>query len=116
MSGYDFQRGLSHGFSAGVPSQNFYLSSVVLAGLGYVHMVHAVVGEFVAGAVGDGMTVDEPHYAGLGMSSYAATEASPFALFYCACFRLSHEDWGLTWFSFLIRFFGGPGKNNSVIN
>lgn len=81
MARNDLQSSFSHGFSAGVPGENFNLACVVLASFGDVQMVHAVISELVSLAVGDGMPVDKPHDTWLRVAGYSAAETGPLALF-----------------------------------
>lgn len=93
-----------HGFTARVPSKNFYLACVVLSGLWNIEMVHAIIGKFVTMAVGDGVTIDQPHDPWFWMTCDTTTESGPFTFFYSAWFWFGHKYWGLSWFGFFRNF------------
>lgn len=42
--------------------------------------------------IDNSVSVDQPHYTWLGMSSDTAAESGPFSFFYSRWFRFAHED------------------------
>lgn len=114
VSGNNFKFSFGNRLAARVTCEYFYFASIVLARLGNIQMVHAIVCQLVTRSISNSMAVNQPHHSRSGMASHTATVPGPFAFFNCARLRFADKHWRLFRFSFLIGFIRGPGDIKNV--
>lgn len=125
-----------HCFADWTASNYFNLSSVILTGLWYIQMVHAIVCKLVAGALrirlelvlrshimknqimtymDNSLAINKPHHSWSWMSCDAATESSAFAFLNGLRLRFADKDWCTFWFCILIRLFRWSEEKRMIL-